>query len=75
MTKRSHEVTGVECCTLRGVNVQVWWSFVLTLTPGKSKDNSLFQWEIKKIFVFSANTLQFKMVCKREVNFMEKLVA
>ena len=64
----------MECCTLRGVNIQVWRSFVLAVAPGKSKDNSLVQWEINKIFVFSANALRFKMVCKREANFVEKLV-
>ena len=63
----------MECCTLRGVNIRVWWSFVLTLAPGRSDDNSLVQWEMKK-YVFSTNILQFKMVCNGEVNFMEKLV-
>ena len=32
-------------------------------------------WKIFFFFVISTNTLQFKMVCKKEVNFMEKLVA
>ena len=64
----------MESCTLRDVNVQVWWSFVLTLTPRKSENDSLVRWEIKKYLLLSANTLQFKVVCNREVDFMEILV-
>ena len=64
----------MKCCTFRGwqytdvlelcIDFCSWkiWKYIFVLVGNK------------KFFITSASTLQFKMVCKRKVKFMEELV-